>query len=186
MGTDDNIGGRRPYTFDRVVRILYFIGDVRKLHLSGCVLPDHLGHLRALSGHIRDKERLTSGVALVAGAVSWLIVLLYVVFIMLDYERLMLSFRQLVPQAQRRRVYRISERSMMAGLRPMALPMIFGVRKRSWIHCTTTYTAIASQKISQKFPPDLTHHTRQRSVVTGSEISCRYGNHSGAASVHLR
>ncbi len=23
-----------------------FIGDVRKLHLSGCVLPDHLGHLR--------------------------------------------------------------------------------------------------------------------------------------------
>ena len=38
---------------------------------------------------------------------SWLIVLLYVVFIMLDYERLMLSFRQLVPQAQRRRVYRI-------------------------------------------------------------------------------
>ncbi len=34
-----------------------FIGDVRKLHLSGCVLPDHLGHLRALSGHIRDKER---------------------------------------------------------------------------------------------------------------------------------
>lgn len=50
---------------------------------------------------------LTSGVAFVAGAVSWLIVLLYVVFIMLDYERLMLSFRQLVPQNQRRRVLRI-------------------------------------------------------------------------------
>lgn len=50
---------------------------------------------------------LTSGVAFIAGAVSWLIVLLYVVFIMLDYERLMLSFRQLVPQNQRRRVFRI-------------------------------------------------------------------------------
>ncbi len=50
---------------------------------------------------------LTSGVAFIAGAVSWLIVLLYVVFIMLDYERLMLSFRQLVPQNQRRRVLRI-------------------------------------------------------------------------------
>ena len=25
MGTDDNIGGRRPYTFDRVVRILFSV-----------------------------------------------------------------------------------------------------------------------------------------------------------------
>lgn len=50
---------------------------------------------------------LTSGVALVAGVVSWLIVILYVLFIMLDYERLMLSFRQLVPYNHRRRVFRI-------------------------------------------------------------------------------
>ncbi|MCM1368884.1 MAG: AI-2E family transporter [Candidatus Amulumruptor caecigallinarius] len=50
---------------------------------------------------------ITSSLALVAAAVSWLIVLLYVIFIMLDYERLMLSFRQLVPRAHRRRVFGI-------------------------------------------------------------------------------
>lgn len=51
---------------------------------------------------------LTQGVAFVAGLVSWLVVLLYVIFIMLDYERLMLSFRQLVPPHQRPRVFRIA------------------------------------------------------------------------------
>lgn len=51
---------------------------------------------------------LTSGIAFIAGVVSWLIVVLYVLFIMLDYERLMLSFRQLVPHGHRRRVYRIA------------------------------------------------------------------------------
>lgn len=51
---------------------------------------------------------LTSGVALIASIVSWLVVVLYVLFIMLDYERLMLSFRQLVPHNHRRRVFRIA------------------------------------------------------------------------------
>lgn len=50
---------------------------------------------------------LTSGVALVASIVSWLVVIIYVLFIMLDYERLMLSFKQLIPHSQRRRAYRI-------------------------------------------------------------------------------
>ena len=50
---------------------------------------------------------LTSSLAFVVGMVSWLIVILYVIFIMLDYERLMLSFRQLVPHSHRRRVFRI-------------------------------------------------------------------------------
>lgn len=50
---------------------------------------------------------LTSSLAVIAGAVSWLIVILYVIFIMLDYEKLMLSFRQLVPPAHRRRTFRI-------------------------------------------------------------------------------
>lgn len=51
---------------------------------------------------------LTSSFAFIAGVVSWLIVILYVIFIMLDYPRLMLSFRQLVPYHQRDRVYRIT------------------------------------------------------------------------------
>lgn len=51
---------------------------------------------------------LSSGVSLIASVVSWLVVILYVIFIMLDYERLMLSFRQLVPPGHRRRVFRIA------------------------------------------------------------------------------
>ena len=50
---------------------------------------------------------LSSGVGIVWEIISWLIVLLYLVFIMLDYERLTLSFRQLVPMAHRKRVYKI-------------------------------------------------------------------------------
>lgn len=50
---------------------------------------------------------LSSGLALVLGLLSWLIVILYVVFIMLDYERIMLSFRQLVPMRHRERTFRV-------------------------------------------------------------------------------
>lgn len=50
---------------------------------------------------------LTSGVSIVASIVSWMVVIIYVLFIMLDYERLMLSFKQLVPPSHRHRVYRI-------------------------------------------------------------------------------
>lgn len=50
---------------------------------------------------------LSSSLAFIFGVASWLIVVLYVIFIMLDYERLMLSFRQLVPYRHRHRVFRI-------------------------------------------------------------------------------
>lgn len=50
---------------------------------------------------------VSSSVAFLLGAASWVIVLLYLIFIMLDYERLMLSFRQLVPYQHRRRAFRI-------------------------------------------------------------------------------
>lgn len=52
---------------------------------------------------------LSSSLAFIFGVASWLIVVLYVIFIMLDYERLMLSFRQLVPHRQRHRVFHIFE-----------------------------------------------------------------------------
>lgn len=48
-----------------------------------------------------------SSLSFIVGAASWLIVVLYVIFIMIDYERLMLSFRQLVPMHQRKSVFRI-------------------------------------------------------------------------------
>lgn len=47
---------------------------------------------------------LSSGISLIMGILSWAIVILYVLFIMLDYEKLMLSFRQLIPHRQRGRV----------------------------------------------------------------------------------
>lgn len=50
---------------------------------------------------------LSSSVNLIWSIVSWLIVFLYLIFIMLDYERLMLSFRQLVPYSHRKRVFHI-------------------------------------------------------------------------------
>lgn len=50
---------------------------------------------------------LTSGIGFLWELISWLIVLLYLIFIMLDYERLTLSFRQLVPYGHRKRVFKI-------------------------------------------------------------------------------
>lgn len=51
---------------------------------------------------------LSSGLALVLGVLSWLIVILYVIFIMLDYERIMLSFKQLVPFRHRKRTFQVA------------------------------------------------------------------------------
>ena len=50
---------------------------------------------------------VSSSLAIVFSFISWLIVILYLIFIMLDYERLMLSFKQLVPIAHREKVYQI-------------------------------------------------------------------------------
>lgn len=50
---------------------------------------------------------LSSGVALLISIFGWMIVFLYILFIMLDYERLMKGFRQLVPHNHRRRADRI-------------------------------------------------------------------------------
>lgn len=47
---------------------------------------------------------LSEGLSVIFGLLSWCIVFLYVVFIMIDYEKLMLSFRQLIPHSHRERV----------------------------------------------------------------------------------
>lgn len=74
---------------------------------------------------------LSSGLAFIIGAVSWLIVILYVIFIMLDYERIMLSFKQLVPYPHRRQIFQISkdiEHSMNRYFRnQFFISMIVGV-----------------------------------------------------------
>lgn len=50
---------------------------------------------------------LQGGVHVVLGIVSWLIVFLYVIFIMLDYDRLMTGFRLLVPPRMRPIAYKL-------------------------------------------------------------------------------
>ena len=74
---------------------------------------------------------LSSGLAIIIGAVSWLIVILYVLFIMLDYERIMLSFKQLIPYPHRHRIFQIGkdiEHSMNRYFRnQFYISMIVGV-----------------------------------------------------------
>ncbi len=48
-----------------------------------------------------------SSLSFIIGLISWLIIVVYVIFIMLDYDRLLLSMRQLVPYGQRRKVFHI-------------------------------------------------------------------------------
>ncbi|MDE6342360.1 MAG: AI-2E family transporter [Muribaculaceae bacterium] len=48
-----------------------------------------------------------SSLSIIISLVSWLIVVLYVIFIMLDYERFILSLRQLIPYGQRDQVFHI-------------------------------------------------------------------------------
>lgn len=50
---------------------------------------------------------LSNGFNFILGILEWFIVILYVIFIMLDYERLMLSFRLMVPPKYRRVSYKI-------------------------------------------------------------------------------
>ena len=46
-------------------------------------------------------------------------------------------------------------RRMMAGLRPVTLPMMRGVRMRSWMAWTMAKTARAERRIVQKLSPVL-------------------------------
>lgn len=51
---------------------------------------------------------LTSSIDFIIGTVSWLIVVLYVIFIMLDYDRLITGFKKLVPPKYRRTAFAIA------------------------------------------------------------------------------
>lgn len=50
---------------------------------------------------------LSSGVDVIMGIVGWFIVVLYLVFIMLDYDKLMVGFKQLVPPKYRDITFKI-------------------------------------------------------------------------------
>ncbi len=50
---------------------------------------------------------LSSGVDVIMGAVGWFIVFLYLIFIMLDYDKLMIGFKHLVPPKYRKITFKI-------------------------------------------------------------------------------
>lgn len=50
---------------------------------------------------------INGGLSVILGIIGWLIVILYVIFIMLDYDRLMAGFRLLVPPRYRKTTYKI-------------------------------------------------------------------------------
>lgn len=65
-----------------------------------------------------------TGISMIVGLLSWFIVFLYVIFIMLDYERLSKSLHHMVPPAWRKTVFRIGndiQRSMNHYFRGQAL-----------------------------------------------------------------
>ncbi len=67
---------------------------------------------------------VTSGISMIIGVLSWFIVFLYVIFLMLDYDRLAESFHHMVPPAWRKTVFRIGndiQRSMNHYFRGQAL-----------------------------------------------------------------
>lgn len=51
---------------------------------------------------------VSGGLHMVLAIVGWLIVLLYVIFIMLDYDRLMLGFKLMVPPRYRKITYKVA------------------------------------------------------------------------------
>lgn len=67
---------------------------------------------------------LSSGINIILSVFSWFLVLLYVVFIMLDYDRLMKGFKMIVPPKYRPMAYKIGndiKRSMNHYFRGQAL-----------------------------------------------------------------
>ncbi|MCM1450003.1 MAG: AI-2E family transporter [Clostridiales bacterium] len=87
-------------------------------------LPDSLHELlrahidfKSLAKHIttddinamlsQGSSILNDGLRIIINVLSWFIVFLYVIFIMLDYERLMLSFKLMVPHKYRHICYKI-------------------------------------------------------------------------------
>ncbi len=51
---------------------------------------------------------ISSGVGIIISAISWFIIVLYVVFIMIDYDRLNRGLRRMIPPRYRKTVFKIS------------------------------------------------------------------------------
>lgn len=100
-------------------------------HRINRILAD-LDWMQITSNALRASwEIISGGWAMVLGIVSWLIVVLYVVFIMLDYDRLRSGFLTLIPKRMQpvsRRIVRDIEHTMNRYFRGQALiALIVGI-----------------------------------------------------------
>lgn len=114
-----------PYTTGEVTRMTHLLSRYAETHITIPYLPDQVHDFLRQNLHLNDVSKflqnhdweatlkgavsttwgfLSSGVNFIVGLLSWCIVFLYVLFIMIDYEKLMLSFRQLIPNRHRGRV----------------------------------------------------------------------------------
>lgn len=108
--------------FHEMGRMLSKYAESTNLHIP--FLPDSLHDIlknninfKSIASQIGDQDLdtllsrgsslISDGISLILSLLEWFVVVLYVIFIMLDYERLMLSFRLLVPHKYRHTVYKI-------------------------------------------------------------------------------
>lgn len=114
-----------PSMMDEVHQVAQFISGYAASGAEIAFIPDWLhDYLRTNIDFDRISHELTNqdlrtildtlgtfiagGYNLVLGIFNWFVVLLYVVFIMLDYERLLRGLKRLVPPKYRARTYRIA------------------------------------------------------------------------------
>lgn len=84
-----------------------WVHEILKSNIDFEKLAQHLmnQNLNAMAGNAM--KVIHGGLHVILGIVGWLIVFLYVIFIMLDYERLMNGFRLLVPPRFRKVAYKL-------------------------------------------------------------------------------
>lgn len=78
-----------------------------KSHIDFEMLAQKIGTQDMNAMMNRAMALINGGLHVVLAIMGWLIVFLYVIFIMLDYDRLMLGFRVMVPPRYRKVVYKV-------------------------------------------------------------------------------
>ncbi len=96
----DNTNYHIPFLPDSIHDLLRSHIDLKSL--AERITSEDIGTMLS-----RGSSLISDGLNFVISLLGWFVIFLYVIFIMLDYERLMLSFRIMVPPKYRRISYKI-------------------------------------------------------------------------------
>lgn len=121
----------RNYAATEMSNIMYLPGEVHEFLrsrvdfnlISSYLTTEQIGKL-AESALSAGWSIVSGGISVILSIFSWCIVVLYVVFIMIDYERIMRGFRHMVPPKYRPIAFRVAgdvKRSMNHYFRGQAL-----------------------------------------------------------------